>query len=53
MLISMILNIIRMEIWKGGNCWIMRLLDLANRNAGCPCKFEFQMGHTIFGTFLD
>lgn len=48
----MILNIIRMELWKRENYQIMKLPDLANRDTGCPFKFEFQMGHTIFGTYL-
>jgi hypothetical protein len=52
MLISMILNIIKMEIWKSGKLLDNEVTRFSKQKYRHPFKFEFQIGHKIFAIYL-
>lgn len=52
MLISMILNIIKMEIWKTGKLLDNEVTRFSKQKYRHAFKFEFQIGHKIFEIYL-
>lgn len=52
MLISVILNIIKMEIWKSGKLLDNEVTRFSKQEYRRPFKFEFKIGHKIFEIYL-